>query len=174
VPRRPEDDEQHPERLAVLDLVAGDRVVEIGCGPRKTLTGSVGIDLVPGGAPGRHGNAAGRTSQADVAADGGHLPLASGSIDCLIARHNLEHYVDLVGTLREWARVLRPGGTLIAVVPDEDRYDGRTLELDPTHFHAFNESFITGLFPLVGFTIDSVGPCVEGWSLLVSGHTQVA
>jgi SAM-dependent methyltransferase len=168
VVRRPaEDDDTHPERLAVLAHLEGTRVVEVGCGPRKTAPHAIGIDLVPGGQPGRHGNAAGRVSQADLAGDGGALPLRSGVVDCLVARHNLEHYVDLVGTLREWHRVLRAGGRLVAVVPDEARYPGRTLELDPTHYHAFDEAFLSGLLPLVGFSVDVVGPCIEGWSLLV-------
>lgn len=165
--RRPEDDEQHPERLAVLARTVDGRTLEIGCGPRKTDPTFTGIDLVPGGTLGRHGNAAGRTSQADVAADGGRLPIASASIDQIVARHNLEHYVDLAGTLIEWRRCLKDGGRLVAVVPDEDRYEGRTLELDPTHFHAFNERAVHSLLPLVGFDVVEVGPCVEGWSLVI-------
>ena len=48
--------------------------------------------------------------RADVVADGSALPFRTGSFDSLIARHNLEHYVDTAGTLIEWARVLDVGG----------------------------------------------------------------
>jgi predicted SAM-dependent methyltransferase len=37
----------------------------------------------------------------------------------VVARHNLEHYVDVVKTLCEWRRVLKPGGVMAILVPDE-------------------------------------------------------
>ncbi len=160
-------DEEHPERLAVLRHARGDRVVEIGCGYRKTSPDYIGLDHVGGGDLGRVGNVKGKTSQADVAAEGDRLPMRDGAFDSLVARHNLEHYIDLVGVLREWHRVVRPGGRLVAVVPDEERYPESTLALDSTHYHAFNERFIENLLPLTGWHVDSVGPCIEGWSLLI-------
>ncbi|HVT78707.1 MAG TPA: class I SAM-dependent methyltransferase [Acidimicrobiales bacterium] len=164
-------DDEHPERLAVLAHAQG-RVVEIGCGYRKTSPDFVGVDLVPGGQPGRVGNVKGKLSQADAAALGDHLPLRDGAFDSVVARHNLEHYVDLVGVLREWRRVVRAGGRLVAVVPDEERFAGSTLALDPTHYHAFNEAAVKSLLPLTGWTVDQVGPCIEGWSLLIVAHAS--
>jgi SAM-dependent methyltransferase len=48
------------------------------------------------------------------------LPFATGSLDALRANHVLEHqsYELVTDTLREWARVLRPGGRLDIGVPD--------------------------------------------------------
>lgn len=163
-------DDEHPERLAVLGALGSldQIVVEIGCGPRKTAPSFIGIDLTPGGTNGITGNASGRASQADVAADGSSLPVASASVDAVVARHNLEHYVDTFAVLREWARVVRPRGRLIVIVPDEDRFDGRTVELDPTHYHSFNESFLTSMLEASGWTGVSVGPCIDGWSLLAT------
>jgi len=48
------------------------------------------------------------------------LPFATGSIDALRANHVLEHqsYELIAETLREWARVLAPGGRLDIGVPD--------------------------------------------------------
>ena len=48
-----------------------------------------------------------------------------------MARHNFEHYVDVVKTLCEWRRVLKPGGVMAILVPDEQA--GDTVYLDPTH-----------------------------------------
>ncbi|WP_433290528.1 class I SAM-dependent methyltransferase [Pseudonocardia sp. CA-142604] len=48
------------------------------------------------------------------------LPFASGSLDALRANHVLEHqsYELIPETLREWARILRPGATIDIGVPD--------------------------------------------------------
>ena len=48
------------------------------------------------------------------------LPFASGAVDALRANHVLEHqsYELISDTLREWARVLRPGAALDIGVPD--------------------------------------------------------
>lgn len=45
------------------------------------------------------------------------LPFADGSVDDLLAFHTLEHFVDPLRVLREWDRVLRPGGALILALP---------------------------------------------------------
>lgn len=160
-------DETHPERLAVLRHIRPGRVLEVGCGPRKSAPHFIGADLTPGGMKGAVGNAAGRLSQADVAADGTALPFGSGLFGTLVARHNLEHYIDLVAVLSEWSRVLEPGGRLIAVVPDEAAYPGRTVELDPTHYHSFDASFCRHLLEALGWQVHRVEPCIEKWSLLV-------
>lgn len=168
------DDAIHPERLAVLPLVQG-RCLEIGCGYRKTSRDVLGIDLVPKGAKGRVGNVAGKASEADVVADGGHLPFADRTFDSLVARHNLEHYVDTAGTLIEWARVLCDGGTLAVVLPDEDRYRGRTVMLDPTHYHGYGETALARLVGLIGGFYDiHTQPVIEGWSFMLTARRACA
>ena len=169
-PRAVIDDDEHPERLAVLEHVRGDRVLEVGCGPRKTSSSYIGLDLVPKGRLGTTGNAKGRPSQADVCGWGNALPFATASFDCVVARHNLEHYIDLVDVLDEWARVLSPAGRLVVVVPDEDRYPGRTVELDPTHHHSFNDRSLARLLERLGWRLRTSGPCVDGWSILVAAE----
>lgn len=165
-----EDDEVHPERLATLDHIQGS-VIEIGCGYRKTIAESIGIDLVPAGELGVVGNVTGRVSQADIAADGGRLPVRTGSFDTLIARHNLEHYVDTLAVLHEWRRIVRPGGRLVIVVPDEEAYEGRTLDLDPTHFHAFSQESLRRLVEVAGMEVLLTRPVVPEWSFLLVAAT---
>jgi SAM-dependent methyltransferase len=166
--REPHDD-HHPERLAVLPYVRG-RCLEVGCGHRKTHSSAVGVDLTPGGQLGTVGNVKGRRSQADVAADGGALPFRDGAFDSLIARHNLEHYDDTRATLTEWCRVLAPGGTFALVVPDEERYPGSTLELDPTHYQAFTEQSLRMELHRSGFLVAQSQPVIEGWSFAIVGR----
>lgn len=162
-----EDDETHPERLAILPFVVG-RCLEVGCGHRKTADGVIGLDWIPGGQPGSVGNVAGRISTADVSANGMFLPFRDRAFDSVIARHNLEHYVDVVAVLQEWRRVLREDGVLAVIVPDEDAYAGRTVELDPTHYHAFSSAALANLVEVVGgFTEVATSVAVPNWSFML-------
>lgn len=164
-------DECHPERLAVLPLLAGT-VLEVGCGHRKTVASALAVDIVPGGQRGRVGNAKGRRSEGDVCASGNALPFPAASFDTVLARHNLEHYVDTIQVLEEWRRILRPCGRLVVVVPDEENYGGRTVELDPTHFHAFTRASLARLVQLAGYRVCHVETAVPRWSFLLVASTS--
>jgi SAM-dependent methyltransferase len=45
------------------------------------------------------------------------------SIDFVHSSHCLEHLVDAYIGLRNWFRVLKPGGHLVVTIPDEDMYE---------------------------------------------------
>jgi SAM-dependent methyltransferase len=45
------------------------------------------------------------------------------SIDFIVSSHCLEHLVDPYEGLRNWIRVLKPGGHLVVTIPDEDLYE---------------------------------------------------
>jgi SAM-dependent methyltransferase len=52
-----------------------------------------------------------------LAGSADHLPLASGVADALTALDVIEHLDDDAAALQEFARVVRPGGTLVLTVP---------------------------------------------------------
>lgn len=57
------------------------------------------------------------------------------SFDSLYASHILEHFDyqgDLLKTLREWRRVLKPGGELLISVPDMETLSRLWLEAEPS------------------------------------------
>lgn len=63
----------------------------------------------------------GRALPVDLVAAGDRLPLLDGSVDFVINSHVIEHLWDSIGTLKEWHRVLKPGGILFLIVPHRDR-----------------------------------------------------
>ncbi len=107
------------ERAALLQGV----VVDVGCGdrPYRSLVASeryVGVDLDPAVAP-------------DVVGSATRLPLDDASADCVLCVSVIEEVDDPPLALREFARVLRPGGSVILVATQNWR------ELDTHDYFRF-------------------------------------
>ena len=64
------------------------------------------------------------------------LPLDESSVDCIASVHFLQEVPldDLVPTLQELRRVLKPGGTIRLVLPDLDKGIRAYLDKDVEHF----------------------------------------
>ncbi len=84
------------------------------------------------------------------------LPFGDGNFDVVVAGELLEHLRDPRGVAGEVRRVLRPGGTFVASVPNAYRLKnrlrfllGRKPEDDPTHLQMFAPHDVRGL--LAGF-----------------------
>jgi SAM-dependent methyltransferase len=74
----------------------------------------IGVDLVAAGLRRAHD----LVPEAQLLlADVCDLPMADGRIDAVVSANLLEHVPDDVGALREFARVLRPGGRAAIIVP---------------------------------------------------------
>ena len=100
---------------ALMQLPAGSRVVDVGCGPSPLAPGLrargisvVGVDLAPGML--RAARAAGALPVLGSAAA---LPLADGSADAMVLLGVTTYAPDPGPLLREARRVLRPGGILV-------------------------------------------------------------
>ena len=84
--------------------------LNLGCGD-KILEGYVNVDV----APSRGGRAP------DVICDLHDLArFESGSVDEILSVHVVEHFWrwEVIGVLKEWVRVLKPGGTMILECPN--------------------------------------------------------
>lgn len=123
--------------MALLDVREGLSVLDVGCGPGYLLRKAarqasprrapvralaVGVDLdedrlraaLDGSAEWR---CPGQRPTGFAVGDGQRLPFADASFDRIICTETLEHVADAQLTLRELARVLRPGGRLAISVP---------------------------------------------------------
>lgn len=80
--------------------------LNIGCGGRR-IPGYTGIDAVPRPA-------------ADIVAKADNIPLADGVAEEIMAIHIIEHFYEweVPVVLREWFRLLKPDGKLVAELPD--------------------------------------------------------
>ena len=122
-----------PEQMRLLEpagIGAGQRVVDLGCGP-GFLSLAVADIVGPSGAV--HGidinarfvaDAAQRANERGLAhvtfhhVAGAALPLDDASVDRVIAKNVLEYVPDLRATIAEAVRVLAPGGRLHAIDSD--------------------------------------------------------
>jgi len=79
--------------------------LDIGCGKQKRDEDYIGVDI---------------EGKPDVKAQMWALPFRDGAVDSIWSSHTLEHapMMKVPDTLREWLRVLRPGGRLIVQVPN--------------------------------------------------------
>jgi len=103
------------------------RILDVGCGINK-YPGAIGIDRNP-------------RSRADVLCDLDRFPypFADGVFDQIRAVHFIEHAADVVRTVEEFHRLLKPGGRLLIVTP---HYTDFSSFCDPTHrWHLNSFSF---------------------------------
>ena len=123
--------------------------LDIGCGPERIWPHAVGID--------RYLSAKG----AAIAGDIKKIPtFADQSMDWVFSSHALEDFAeeDTLPILREWWRVIRPGGFLVLYLPHEDHYpkigeDG----CNPAHLRNLNQQNV----------IDAMTEVDEkGWDLI--------
>ena len=107
--------------------VTPPRVLDVGCGLNKR-PGAIGIDRNP------------RTA-ADVLVDLDHFPwpFRDSAFDELYAIHVIEHVSDVVRTIEEFHRLVRPGGRIHIATP---HYTDFSSFCDPTHrWHLNSFSF---------------------------------
>ena len=97
------------------------RVLDIGCGDDRVSANAEGFDKPQG--------------------DANHILryFQPESFDCVHSSHCLEHMVDPGRCLAEWWSLVKPGGHMIIVVPDEDLYEQGVWPsaFNPDHKHTF-------------------------------------
>lgn len=143
-----------PQMADLGDVAAGQRALDVGCGPgalTSELVARLGAASVAAVDPSppfveaareRHPGVDVREASADA------LPFDDGAFDTALAQLVVHFMPDPVAGLREMARVTRPGGVVVACVWDHAGGEGplgafwnAVRELDPT---AHDESDLPG------------------------------
>lgn len=129
----------------------------------------VGIDVSPVGLK----LAAQRFSKNYFAtASGESLPLADNTVDMIFSIETLEHVFDVQATIREWGRVLKPGGKIFFTTPCANRFSlewfmmffthglqatpdgiGRFRRDEPGHLRRLTSDHIHQFFTKVGLRV---------------------
>jgi SAM-dependent methyltransferase len=108
-------------------VTAPPRVLDVGCGINK-FPGAIGIDRLA-------------ATRADVLCELDHFPypFRDASFDQVRAIHVIEHVSDVIRSMEEFHRLLRPGGRLLLSTP---HYTDFSSFCDPTHrWHLNSFSF---------------------------------
>lgn len=124
----------HDMILQNVELKAGDRVLDVGCGTgifagriARQYPGAnvVGLDLSPGMLQiARHNCKHLDENVQFVEGDSEHLPFADDSFDVVTCVHSFHHYPNKHRVLAEMERVLRPGGIVCIIDGNRDNWWG--------------------------------------------------
>lgn len=149
--------------LSVASLPPGEsrRLLDVGCGSGDFLLRMrargwtvLGVEPDPVAAAGA------RRSGLDVR-DGMLTDAAfeSDSFDAIVLSHVIEHVHDPIALLRECARVLRPGGTIVVMTPNLSSVGHRRFGEDwrglepPRHLHVFSVPSLRSCVERVGLSV---------------------
>jgi SAM-dependent methyltransferase len=105
------------------------RVLEVGPGPgelSERIRVELGADVVAVDVSERMVELTRARGVEAIVGDVQQLPFADASFDCAVAAWMLYHVPDVERGLAELARVLRPGGRLVAVTNGGDHWEGLT------------------------------------------------
>ena len=127
--------------------------INIGCGNAQ-IAESIGVDISPA------------AQAAVVLADACFLPFKDDTFDYVVSSACLEHLEAApILALREWLRVIKPGGTIAVVVPDAKygiwsmtgdtgkcgQFTKKQREME--HLHAFTVETLNVLFKFAGMEV---------------------
>lgn len=96
------------------------------------------------------------------AIDGTNLPFEDNSFDLVVNWHVIEHVQDVRATLREWGRVLKPGGVLFLETPDASSPKVRKLGTSYRKFWAPEHTYTFTYDNLSRFMTESGLEVVSG------------
>ena len=86
--------------------------------------------------------------------EGAELPFSTAAFDAVVGQHVIEHLPDADAALREWNRVLKPGGRLALATPNAS-YPDPAHFADEDHTHVFSPQELCLAAEHAGFLIET-------------------
>jgi ubiquinone/menaquinone biosynthesis C-methylase UbiE len=137
------------DAMEALELGAGDRLLDVGCGTGAAVRGAaevveraVGVDLSPKMLAQARERARGLSNVEFVEGDSEKLPFRDGEFTAVLCTTSLHHYPRPEAAAREMARVLAPDGRAVigdgtsdAIVMRVADFLCRTFEPGHVRFH---------------------------------------
>lgn len=136
-------------------LPAGDaRIADIGCGIGALFdvigkNRALGIDYSYEGLNHTHRRYA---SVPLFCAQAETLPFTDQSLDAFTVQHVIEHLHPYEQAVSEWFRVLKPGGILLVLTPN-DQFSDPSVFQDESHVHIFNQKDLCRVMQQSGFSM---------------------
>ncbi len=161
----PDDRIWNNEIEALIPYLDG-KGMDVGCGGRSLNKDVTRVDIDKRWEP-------------EILASGDKIPVPDASYDFITCVHNLEHYEDQDAVLREFFRIVRPGGVVGIVHPDveftkpqkEEAYNENLREQPYNkHYHERTmDEFVRWINTKrsIGFKMLDWGPAQAGWSFYV-------
>jgi SAM-dependent methyltransferase len=94
-----------------------------------------------------------------VVGNGEKAPFADASFDTVVNMQVLEHTMHPIEMVKECARVLKPGGKAVFLIPQTS-----ALHEVPTHYYNFTRYWVEHAFAEAGLHIESLTPLGGRWS----------
>ena len=130
--------EAQPERVIDVATGTGDLAIELA---DAGIPSVVGLDFSSGMIAAARDKISGRTRVALVQGDGMALPLDDGAVDGLTISFGLRNLPDYDAAIREFVRVVRPGGRIVVL---------EMSPLPPSRFASLFDWYFRRIVPIVG------------------------
>jgi predicted SAM-dependent methyltransferase len=112
----------------------------------------------------------------DILCSGDNIKVPDNTFDFIVAQHALEHFEDQEKTIKEWLRVVKPGGYINIIHPDvqytkpqKEVGANPSLQKDPYNKHYHERTlleFVKWISSLkrLGFAVIAYGEAQMSWS----------
>jgi SAM-dependent methyltransferase len=139
-----------PEGIRILDAGAGELRFKPHCGHLQYVAQD--FAQYDGGGDGA-GLQTGKwdNTQLDIVSDITRIPVDDASFDAILCTEVFEHIPDAISAVREFARILKPGGTLLITAP----FNSLT-HFAPYHFCGHNRYWYMHHLPLMGLEVGEI------------------
>jgi len=139
-----------PDGLRILDAGAGELRFKTHCSHLQYVAQDFGQYTGDGdGAALQTGKW--DNTRLDIVSDITSIPVDDASFDAILCSEVFEHIPDAITAVREFWRILKPGGTLLITAP----FNSLT-HFAPYHFCGYNRYWYMHHLPLMGLAIEEI------------------